>query len=220
MDSEQPLTINDFSDIDEQLKKDSSIFSNKKKLFLILGICFLFIIIIAIIVIILLGSSDNNKENQKDEKASKDKSYITCNFDISENLNISILNEEFIKPKFFDILVNDKPIEFSRYYKFETSGQKEIKYIFYGDFSMDCMFKDISELISVNMTTEKSVAISSMKSAFESCTNLENFDIHGFNLNNLVSINKIFYGTKISNIDMKEFNIEKTEDLSYLILKM
>ena len=38
---------------------------------------------------------------------------ITCNYLIEYNLNISILNQDFEKPKFFDILIDNKAIEFN-----------------------------------------------------------------------------------------------------------
>ena len=203
MENEQPLTLNDFEDIDNELKKDSKCIISKRTGYIILGILILLITIIAIIIIILLTNGNNNEDNP-DEKALKDKSEIVCNYFIESSLNISILSQEFSVPKFFDIIINNKNIQFNRYYKFDKKGDNEVKFIFYGDFSMDSMFKDIRELTSVNMTTEKEVKILSMKSAFEWCSSLSKFDIKGFNLNNLTSINKIFYGTQISNIDMKE----------------
>jgi hypothetical protein len=46
---------------------------------------------------------------------------------------------------------------------------------------MDYMFKDVQDLISVEMKSDKNCKISSMIRAFENCTNLQSVKISGFN---------------------------------------
>ena len=214
MDSQQPLSLNDYDDIEKELNQNKKCLS-KRNVLIIVGVCIAVIIIMSVILFFLLFNKDKTPSSPEDTPTG-DKSEIICKYIIQYPSNISILSEEFYKPKYFDLLIDDKKIKFTRYYFFDSEGEKEIKYIFYGDFSMENMFKDIRDLTSVDMKTEKKVKITSMKSTFESCNNLEKFNMHGFNLNNLASVNKVFSGTRISNIDMKEFNLEKIEDLSYM----
>ena len=116
-DDDQPLTLNDFDDIDAELKKDTIFNISKKKFFIILGICIFSIIIVALIIILLLTIKDKSKNsgNSEDEKTSKNKSEIICTYYIDDSYNITILNQQFSVPKFFDILIDNKIIQFSRY---------------------------------------------------------------------------------------------------------
>ena len=181
MEGEKLITTNDYQDIENQLKESKK---NVKR-DLIISITIMVLVSIAAIIayyfiFIKSGKTPDTPitPDKPDDDPLGDKSEIICTYLIPYSSNYTIINLEFSKPKDFDILIDNKKINFTNYYYFESEGEKEIKYIFYGDFSMDNMFKEIRELISINMTTKNKVKILSMKSAFESCNNLEKFNIH------------------------------------------
>ena len=93
-------------------------------------------------------------------------------FELEENINIKILSDEFEKNSSFDILIDKEKIEYTKVYKFNTTGKHEVKFELYEDISMDYMFKGIQELKSVIMFSFHYPKIKSMISTFESCTNL------------------------------------------------
>jgi len=45
---------------------------------------------------------------------------------------------------------------------------------------MDYTFRNVEDIISIEMISEKSGKITSMKSSFENCNNLEKIKINGF----------------------------------------
>ena len=66
---------------------------------------------------------------------------------------------------------------------------------------MDFMFKDINSLKAVNITSEKNAKLLSIISAFENCKNLEKVNINGIDTNEITSLHKSFYNTKISSLE-------------------
>ena len=79
---------------------------------------------------------------------------------------------------------------------FSKHGQNNVTFFFYESINMAQMFKNISNLISVKMISEKNAKILSLESAFESCTNLEIIEINGFDTREIESLKKIFSLTK------------------------
>jgi len=55
-----------------------------------------------------------------------------------------------------------------------------LNYIIYDNLDMDYMFQNIEDVISIEMISEKSGKITSIKSSFENCNNLEKIKINGF----------------------------------------
>ena len=130
MDKEQPLSLNDFEDIDKEINKDKICNLTKKNLIIFIGVLILIIFIIAIIILLLVNikSNENKSEtpDEQDDKGDKEglnESELICKYAIDNSLNIQILSQEFLLPKFFDIIINDKKIEFNRYYKFDKKGE-------------------------------------------------------------------------------------------------
>ena len=91
---------------------------------------------------------------------------------------------------------------------FQKYGEHKIRFELNGDeINMDYMFKDVKSLVNVQMNSNKEVEITSMKSTFENCESLDNLTITGFNTENLISIEKIFYKSNLKNLifDIKIF---------------
>ena len=92
-----------------------------------------------------------------------------------------------------------------------------MKYIIYEDVGIDYRFKDIPNIISIEMISEKNCKIKSMISSFENSTNLKKIIIKGFDTSKVKSMKKLFYKTSISEIDLSEINTESIEDMSYML---
>ncbi len=89
-------------------------------------------------------------------------------------------------------------IIFSKEYKFESQGIHNVQFLLYSNnINMDNMFKDVSLITSVEMTTNKNIKITSMISTFENCENLNDFSIQGFNTEEIKSLSKLFYNSNI-----------------------
>ena len=142
---------------------------------------------------------------------------INCIYNIQNvNEDSIILGNEFNKNSDFDIFINNQKIKFSKEFKFFNMGINKVRFDIYEDLEMDFMFKDIQELISIEMTSQKNCKINSMISSFENALYLEKIEIKGFNTSNVKSMKKLFYSTSISEIDISELNTENVEDMSYM----
>lgn len=85
---------------------------------------------------------------------------------------------------------------------------------------MDYMFKDVSQVRSVEMYSNNTAKITSMIGAFENAINLVNYRIDGFDTSSVTSMHKLFKGTKFSDIDTKQINSGNVEDMSYMFANM
>ena len=210
MNEEENVVMNDFSS-SVGLEKPS--FFEKNKKLIIAGISILLaLIFIIIIIIIILLSSKNNK------KRSSCLGHIKCTYEV-ENLKTKILGNDFSKEFDLDISIDGEIVKYSRDYTFNNTGLHNVDFLIYDkNINLDYMFKDISELISVEMTINdnKEIKIKSMISTFENCENLDTFTMEGFNINEMKSMSKLFYNTQISTINMPFSNFENIEDISYM----
>ena len=184
-----------------------TLFQRLAAFFIILAIW----IILVIVIIVKVYIPDSEKEDEESEKHGE----INCIFEIKNtSINYPLLGEEFDDNN-VDIIINDKVIS-KKNYKFEKTGKNEVKYILYGKkLSMDYMFKDVPNLINVEMMSDKDMSITSMISSFENCINLKSFKIEGFLGNSLKSTKKLFYNSHINNINLTNFEINNVEDISY-----
>ena len=225
---------NDMDDIDaeynlneksilEKLPKKKSSSSEKKLLYILVSIISLFLILVFIFIIILLSSSSTPSEKEKEKENKGEKiGEINCIYDIENiNTNYNLLGKEYnYNSSILDIFIDNEIISYSeKGYTFKKTGENEVKYIIYKPFSMDNMFKSISELISVNMTSEKNAKIISINSAFENCNNLKSFNIFGFDTKEIKSLHKLFYNTQITNVNFENFETNNIQDFSFMFFR-
>ena len=81
--------------------------------------------------------------------------------------------------------------------KIINSGNYIVKYKLYEEINIDNMFKNISSLISINLSCDRELLILSMQNTFENCVNLEDFIMEGFNLDNIITLKNLFLDVKI-----------------------
>jgi hypothetical protein len=194
----------------------------KKTIFILVGIIS-FIVVVSIIIIIVATSKDSPKpedSKEEDEKEPTELSkiaQISCTYDISTIKNaINIINDEYVKSSKFYIFINGKNIPFSKKYKFENYGENLVIFDIYENINMDLMFKDIPELVSVKMSTDNNIGITSMKSTFENCRNLKKVDIIGYNTEKLISMQKTFYNSGLTTFNYNNFDKNNIQDTSYM----
>ena len=185
--------------------------TKKTKILLFTGISTLLLILIIIIIIIVVKNINNNKKNEYDKIAE-----INCIYNIQNKKETIILGNEFVKNSEFDIYINGQKIKYSKKYQFSSIGINKVQYIIYEELGMDFMFKEVSEIINVEMISKKNCKITSMESMFEGAQNLEKIIIKGFDTSKVKSMKKLFYKTSLSEIDISDINTENIKDMSYM----
>ena len=138
----------------------------------------LFIVsIIAIMILLLKSDSDLSNYGQ-----------INCIYSINDTNNeIPIINPNYIKNQKFYILIDNNKIKYRTNYKFQTLGYHNITIILNElNIDMNNMFKDISSLISVEMSSDNNININ--------------------NIENILEIAKIYYLLKLKDLILIQLN--------------
>ena len=136
---------------------------------------------------------------------------ITCIYNIQNIAKATkLLGNEFEVKSLFDLYIDGKKVQYSKEIKFNSLGKHKIEIKLYEKLNMDNMFKNIKDLISIEMKSEKDCPITSMISTFENCNQLTEFKIDGFNVEQVKSTNKMFYNTSLSVFNFSSF---KTKNL-------
>ena len=193
--------------------------SKKVKIFITLTIFSIILISILIIIILVKNTKDSNKSTDSDDGNNnlEKLAEINCIYDILDiNKNTILLGNDFIKTSNFDIFINNEKIKYTKEYKFSSFGINKVKYVLYEEIMMDYMFKEVNDLLSVEMISEKNCKIKSMISLFENSINLKEIKIKGFNTKEVKSLQKLFYNTSISEIDISDINTENVLNMSYM----
>ena len=211
MEEEAPITDKELSSQLTGLNKGTT--STKNKIILIGGISIIVLMIIIIIIVIATSSSSSDEKNIVFTKQGE----INCVYDVrSISRNTILLSNEFIKNSNFDIEIDGQIIKYSKEYRFNSISQKTVKFILYDPVVMDFMFKDVFDLVSVQMVSENNLEIKSIASAFEDCQGLKKFNISGFDTSKVTSMKKLFYRTSISELELSGLNTKNVKDMSYM----
>ena len=219
---EKLFNINDFGSMNSDKIKSMGQSKCPKKYYYILGgTIALLLIVIIISIIIIINSSDSSSDNKREDEEKKEIKTIigsiNCTFDINNiNTKIPIIGSEFKKESDFGIYIDDKKINhYLKEYSFDKFGIHKIYIELYENINMNYMFKDIENIISIEMNSDKNAKILSMESTFENCMSLTSFNITGFNTEQLISMKKIFYNSYLSDIDLN-IKLNNIEDMSYM----
>ena len=198
----------------------------EQKKHLIIGMIASSIIIVALIIIIIIlslkGGDDDDDDKKKGDDDDDDKKKeiigeINCIYDIKTiSRPTMILGKEFSQNGDFAIYIDGKEIAYSKVHTFDTISYHNIQLKLFTELNMDNMFKDVLDLVSIEMVSNKSSNITSMVSTFENCENLRFFNISGFNVEYLTSMEKFFYKSSILEYYFNDFNPMQLEDISYM----
>ena len=147
-----------FTNLKQQTTKNEALPKWKKQL-IIGGVIGLFVIILLIIIIVAATSGDNDDDKDKDKPSPnppETKGQFDCSYEIEDiSKETPILSKEYKKTSNFDIIIDSKKVDYSTEYKFNKTGTHNIQFILYEDINMDFMFKDIKELISIDLFCDK-----------------------------------------------------------------
>ena len=199
--------------------------SQRKKLIIISSIVFGVIIITLIIIIIATSFSNSKKESESGGGGEEDQhedvkvklGEINCLYDVkSISKDTILLSNEFKKDSNFDIEIDEQIIKYSKNYRFEKTGPNNVKFILYEPLVMDFMFKDVPDLVSIEMKSDKNLEIRSMISVFEDCQSLYEIIITGFDTSKVTSMKKLFYRTSIDKIDISDLSTKSVTDMSFM----
>ena len=208
-------TLNDEQD---KITKKDEISPWRKKL-IIGAVIAMFIIIILVIILLAVRSSLNEKE----ESENKDNilGEIICRYIVEDSSKETmLLGNEYEKGGDIDIFIMKKKVDFTKEYKFDKPDEYEVQFKLYSKINMNYMFKDVSSLKSVIMISYKDTSITSMISTFENCESLNDLTINGFNTDELLSMNKFLYKSKIKIINLNSFSTKNVEDMSFMFSSM
>ena len=221
MDTKEINLVEDEEESDLQSKeKNTPIFKNKK--FIIIICTLLILTIIGILLFYILKKNYEEKNGDEEEENFPLGEYIgiiNCTYIIDkEGQNTLLIGNEFQKNFDMDIIIDGIRTKFIKVHNFNSIGEHNVQFRVYNNFSMDYMFKDVYNLISVKMYSDKNCEIYSMVSSFENCENLKNIENNGFDTSLVISMKKMFYNTGISEFDFNKINIStnNVEDISYM----
>ena len=178
----------------------------------------------------IINSYEQRKREEKIECYKyRDEYQYTNEHQIKENCNITI---------------DDVPIVFSYFYKFNKAGIHKIKYSFdnnvtkandlfancffikYLDFSkfnseyvsnMCSMFYGCKRLENINLSFLNTEKVFNMSCMFSGCESLKVLDLLYFNTAEVINMSSFLSGCKsLNKIDLSNFDIKKVENLSWM----
>ena len=156
-------TLNDEGELvlDDSARKNSE----KWKKIAIIAIAICIALIILIIIIVFISSIKKDESSNSNKQKQNQIGEIICTYDIkSTTEETQILGSDYdIQNKNYDVSIDNEIIkDFTRSIVFNSTGYQKVKFILYDIINMEKMFKEISSLISVEMTTNKNLKIISI----------------------------------------------------------
>ena len=181
--------------------------------------------------------NDIKKENRINKIKIPDKNFIIGEFNIEENdinKDIRIINSYENYNKYnswfkgekqpnekeimenIEILINDKKIDFSYFYKFENKGKYKLKYNFKNKLTnISFMFSECKSLININLSNFNTQKINNISYMFWGCYSLTNINLSNFNTQNVTNMSSMFSGCKsLTNIDLSNFKTQNVTNMS------
>jgi len=149
---------------------------------IIIGVTGLLALIIIIIIIILAisGGKNDDPENESQNDELRKIGQINCIYDIEYNTQkTTLLSEYFNHNQDISIYVDGTKIKLSKEYLFNKTGIHQVKILIFAPLNMDYMFKNVTQVLSVEMYSNKTAKITSMIGAFEDAKNLINYRVEG-----------------------------------------
>ena len=212
---EEPLTSNELNSELTGLNKGDK---EKKRNQILIDAGIGITICIVMVIIIVLATSGSSDSSENDGRTQSSIGEINLIYDVQSSLgNTKLLGNEYNKESSdFDIVIDGKVIKYSKEYKFDSVGEINVQIKLYSNLNMDYMFKDVEDLISVNMTSNDGCQIISMISSFEGTISLQNFTITGFGADQLKSMHKLFYKSSLNLFTYSSFDTKNLEDMSYM----
>ena len=124
-------------------------------------------------------------------------------------------NEREIK-EICNITIDDKPIEFTYFYKFNKAGEHRINYSFSKNLTKaNDLFYNCEYITGLNFSNFNSEFINNMCSMFYGCKSLSNLNLSNINTQNSTNMSYMFYGCEsLISLDLSQFKTNKVIDMS------
>ena len=136
---------------------------------------------------------------------------IKINFD-KENKEIKALNEENT-----EIYLDDKPINFCKFFKPTKEGEYTIKIIFKNKILEDCsyLFRNCLNIKSIDLSSFDSSKVNNMNYMFGKCIILEEINLNNFNTEKVTNMSHCFNKCKCLKtlIFPSNFNTKNVQDM-------
>ena len=230
----------------ENLESNNIIYNNETKS----TMCWKMIIVLTLLIGLMTGlgifviiKSIEDFEEKKTE--------IICIYKITDNdringeedkYKIQLLYENFTKDGSISIYIDEKQIEYNTFYTFNKVDNYKIKYLINKEYIyMENMFKDVTSLVSVKISSNYGKFNNSLSSAFLGCKNLESFysNINGMeNMNisymfsNCTSLSSVIFEnfattvedtnhmfdncTSLTSLELNSINTTNDKSMSYM----
>ena len=164
------------------------------------------LIIISLIKFIVTDEPNNNYPNTKN---------------IIYMKVINIQNRKIINAYFPDIIyLNDIPTEIDDYGYIKSKGREENNVtLIWNDTLESCenLFKDLDNIIEIDLSKFDTSKVASMQSMFQGCENLKYINFHNINTSSVTNMSAMFgYCDSLLSIDLSNFDTSKVTDMSYM----
>ena len=154
----------------------------------------------------------------KVEKADVNKTiYFLGNIDDKDknknnsNCNLKELNEAKIK-----IYLDEKEINFSKYFEPKKEGTYEIKLKFLSLMTdCSCMFYKCSNIKNIDLSNFETKNVENMSCMFANCNKLKEIDLSSLNSENVTNMSAMFSDcNNLKSLDLSSFNTTNVKDMS------
>ena len=186
---------------DEQSEIKDKAYINKKYIYTIFSM--FLIIIIGLSFLLFYQDTNITKKNIKNfieisDEENEVLGEINCVYEIYElNKKVPLFGKEFVKSSNFSVYLDSKLIEFSKDYIFYEFGKHNLRIVLYEDLNMDYMFKEVPNLSSIEMISNKNCKILSMISTFQNDVSFKYFMVNGFDAEKITSMKYCFYNSSL-----------------------
>ena len=120
-----------------------------------------------------------------------------------------------------DIYLNDKKMDFSFAYQFETKKNYKIKILVkHPLINLNCLFLSCASLTLIDCLNFDTNKVRNMNRMFNFCSNLKELNLESFNTENVTNMCRMFSNcTDLHTINLKNFNTSNTIDMSEMFAK-
>ena len=114
------------------------------------------------------------------------------------------------------IIINDKPISFCYFYKFNQKGKFIIEYSLPSKLrNMSYIFYGCNSLTNIDLSNFNTQNVTNMSYMFWGCNALTNIDLSNFNTQNVTNMCGMFSEcNSLTNIDLYNFNTQNVTNMS------
>ena len=125
-------------------------------------------------------------------------------------------NEKEIKES-VEIKIDDKPINFTYTYKFETKGMHTIEYSFKKNLTKICNLFAGCNLGKLDLSNFNTENVTDMREMFMTCVYLQSLNLSNINTQNVTDMYGMFNGCiSLKNLNLSNFKTKNVTDMSYM----